>query len=122
MSFREQLNADLKGVFLNDAEFADRRTVEYDGKTYKDVAAVMSGLQEKERRQLVTTGDRAEGLYLVEAMFYCDIDDLDGNQPEKGMRIAISDADGSGFMRQFRVASSTCELGMLRLELEAIDE
>lgn len=122
MSFRDQLDADLKGVFLNEREFADRRTIVYDGVTYEDVAAVMSGLQEKNRRQLISNGDHAEGLYLVECTFYCDIDDLNGNQPEKGMRIAISDADGSGFMRQFRVASSTCELGMIRLELEAITE
>ena len=41
----------------------------------------------------------------------------------KGGRIEVNDEEGGGgFFRRFYVASSVCEMGMLRVELEAIDE
>lgn len=37
--------------------------------------------------------------------------------------IRINDQEGGGgFFREFYVASSVCEMGMLRVELEAVDE
>jgi hypothetical protein len=59
-------------------------------------------------------------LYQVSAVLHCAASDLGGNVPEKGMTIKIS--DGPTFFRAFTVASSTCELGMVRAGLEAIDE
>ena len=42
---------------------------------------------------------------------------------EKGMRIKINDTEGGGgYFSEFTVVSSVCELGMLCVELEAIDE
>ena len=42
---------------------------------------------------------------------------------ERGQRIRINDQEGGGgFFREFYVASSVCEMGMLRVELEAVDE
>ena len=47
---------------------------------------------------------------------------------EPGLEIAdginrINDQEGGGgFFREFYVASSVCEMGMLRVELEAVDE
>ncbi len=55
-------------------------------------------------------------------MLHCRIQDLGGNQPEKGTRMEISDPDDATFFRRFYVASSVCELGLLRVELEAFDE
>ena len=67
--------------------------------------------------------DHVQGLYLVSSVMHCAIDDLGGHQPERGTRIKINDEEGGGgFFREFYVASSVCELGMLRVELEAIDE
>lgn len=121
MSFKDMVYADVHGVFLNLAEFADKRTIEYDGERYEDIPIVLSGLHEKDRRQL--TSDHVQGLYLVSAVLHCAISDLDGKQPEKGQRIRINDEEGGGgFFREFYVASSVCEMGMLRVELEAIDE
>lgn len=121
MSFKDMVAADIHNVFLNTGEFAERRTVEYDGERYEDIPAVLSGLKEKDRRQLVS--DHVQGLYLVSAVLHCAIADLGGKQPEKGQRIKINDEEGGGgFFREFYVASSTCEMGMLRVELEAIDE
>ena len=50
---------------------------------------------------------------------HCDIAALGGKQPEQGCKLGI---DEDGFVRSYYVASSVCEMGMLRVELEAIDE
>ena len=121
MSFKDMVNADVRDVFLNLDEFAERRTVKMDGVEYTDIPIVLSGLKEKDRRQLQS--DHVQGLYLVHSVLHCSLTDLGGNQPEKGQRIRINDREGGkGFFREFYVASSVCEMGMLRVELEAIDE
>lgn len=121
MSFKDMVTADVHGVFLNLSEFAEKRTVRYDGELYTDIPIVLSGLKEKDRRQIAS--DHAQGLYLVHAVLHCALSDLVGFQPEKGTRIQINDREGGGgFFREFYVASSVCEMGMLRVELEAIDE
>ena len=82
MSFKDMVAADLHNVFLNLGEFAERRTVEYDGERYEDIPIVLSGLKEKDRRQLVS--DHVQGLFLVSSVLHCARDDLGGKQPEKG--------------------------------------
>lgn len=119
--FKDMVARDNQAVFLNLDEFAEKRTIKYDGSTYEDISIVLAGLKEQDRRQLVS--DHAQGLYLVSSVLHCAIDDLGGNQPEKDQRIKINDEEGGGgFFREFYVASSVCEMGMLRVELEAIDE
>ncbi len=121
MSFKDMVAADIKGVFLNLGEYAERRTIKYDGETYTDIPVVMTGMKEKDRHQL--SKDHAQGLYLVTSVLHCALEDLGGNQPEKGTRLKVNDREGGGgFFREFYVAQSDCELGMLRVELEAIDE
>lgn len=120
MSFKDMVAADIKGVFLNLDEFAEKRSIVYDGETYEDIPVVISGLKEQDRHQLES--DHAQGLYLVTSVLHCALDDLNGKQPEKGSRIKIQDDEGGAFYRSFYVASSVCEMGMLRVELEAIDE
>ena len=119
--FKDMVTADIPNVFFNTDEFAEKRTVEYDGERYVDIPIVLSGLKEQERRQIQS--DHVQGLYLVSAVLHCARFDLGGNQPEKGNRIRINDTEGDGgFFKEFYVASSVCEMGMLRVELEAIDE
>ena len=121
MSFKDMVDADNKGVFLNLGEFADKRTVKFDGDTFEDIPIILTGLKEKDRRQLVA--DHIQGLYLVSSVLHCAMKDLNGKQPEKGQRIQINDVEGGGgFFREFYVASSTVEMGMLRAELREIDE
>lgn len=117
--FKDMVASDNKKVFLNDDEHAELHTVIYDGTIYKDIPVVLSGLKEKDRRQLVTSSDHAQGLYLVTSVMHCAASDLGGIVPEKGMKIKINDGD---FFREFYVATSVNEVGMIRLELEAIDE
>lgn len=126
MSFKDMVAADIHNVFLNLGEYAELRTVVYDGVTYdgpehKGIPIVLKGIKEEERHQLVS--DHVQGLYLVSSVLHCAVDDLGGKQPERGTRIKINDEeDGGGFFREFYVAKSVCDLGMLRVELEAIDE
>lgn len=121
--FKDKVAADNLKVFLDVDKFADKRTVIYDGNTYTDIPVILSGIKEKDRRQLVSASDHAQGLYLATSVLHCSVADLGGVTPEKGQRIKINDEEGGGgFFREFYVASSVCELGMLRVELEAIDE
>ncbi len=121
MSFKEMVAADIRNVFLNPGEFAEIRTVEYDGERYEDIPITLSGPKESDRQQHVN--DRTEGLHLASAVLHCAVSDLCGNQPEKGQRIRINDeAGGGGFFREYYVVSSVCRMGMLRVGLEAIDE
>ena len=121
MSLKDVIAADVHDVFLNLNEFAEKRTVIYDGNTYSDIPIVLAGIKEKDRR--ILTNDHAQGLFLVTSVFHCALSDLGGRQPEKGMRIKINDAEGGGgFFREFYVASSIVEMGMIRCELEGIDE
>ena len=121
MSFKDMVAADIRGVFLNLDEFAEKRTIKYDGEVYQDIPIVLSGLKEQDRRQLTT--DHAAGLYQVTSVLHCALSDLGGKQPEKGCKIKINEQEGGGgFFQSFYVATSTCEMGMLRVELEAIDE
>ena len=119
--FSDMVAADIQKVFLNPNEFAVRRTVAYDGEIYEDIPIVLSGLKEQDRRQLQS--DHAEGLYQVTSVLHCALADLGGKQPEKGQTIKINDEEGgAGFFSEYYVASSVCEMGMLRVELEAIGE
>lgn len=115
--FKNMVQADIKNVFLNSSEFADLHTIIYDGETYEDVSLVMTGIKESDRPALV--GDRVQGLYLVTTVVHVAVSDLGGRVPEKGMKFKINDGD---FFEEYYVASCNNDLGMLRIELEAIDE
>ena len=121
MSFKDAVDADISNVFLNLDEFAEKRTVKYDGNIYKDIPVVLTNLKEKDRPQVQS--DHAQGLYRTSTTLHCALSDLGGDVPEKGMKLRINDrAGGGGFFKTYYVASSGCEMGMLRVELEAIDE
>lgn len=117
MSFKDMVARDNAAVFMNLGEFAEEHDIVYDHEEYKQVSCVISQLKEQDRT--TTMRDHGQGVYLVTAIFHCPKDALDGNIPEKGTKIGISDED---FMRWYYVAQSGCDLGMIRLELEALDE
>ena len=121
MSFKDMVAADNANVFTNIDEFAERRTIVYDGERYIDIPILLTKLKEKDRRQLVT--DHAQGLYLVSTVLHCMLSDIGGALPEKGQHIKINDDEGGGgFFCRYRVASSGSSMGMVRAELEAITE
>lgn len=117
MSFRDMVAADNSKVFLNTLEFADPHTIVYDGVTYENIKCVITKMKEKDRT--TTMRDHAQGLYLVSAVLHCAAADLNNIVPEKGGKIKVSDG---AFLPTYYVAQSGCDMGMIRLELEAIDE
>ena len=115
------LAADNKRVFLNTGEFASLRTIIYDGQSFVNIPVVLSGLREDERQQ--KAADHAKGLFLVKTILQCALADLEGRQPQKGARLQINNQEGGGgFFREFYIKEAVCEFGMLRLELEDMNE
>ena len=110
--FKDMVARDNARTFMNLDEFAEKRIVVYDGVTYDGATYTV----------VTTVKDHIQGLFLVSSVLHCRIQDLGGNQPEKGTRMEISDPDDATFFRRFYVASSVCELGLLRVELEAFNE
>ena len=118
MSFKDMVAADNSKVFLNTDEFGGTFDIEYDGRTYKEVDCTITQLKEQDR--VTKMRDHGQGIYLVTSIFHCSLDSLEGKQPEKGQKFGITDADG--FTEWFYVSQSGCDLNMIRLELEAMDE
>lgn len=119
--FKDMVAADIHNVFLRSDDFAELRTVKYDGEIYEDIPIVLSGPKEEDRYQLHHE-DHIQGLFQVSKVLRCARSDLGGNMPEKGCAIQINTREGGEYFKKYHVASSICELGMLRVELEAIDE
>lgn len=120
MSFKDMVASDIHGVFLNTDEFAEKRTVRYDGKTYPDVPVVLNGIKSKDRNQSMQ--DHAQGLYIVSDVMQVALSDIGGKLPERGTVIEVSTKDGGTFLRRYYIGQAQNNVGMLRLELEAIDE
>jgi hypothetical protein len=120
--FRSSLAADMRRVFLNAGEFGETVTVEYDGGAYHGVQAVISGPTESERAIRRVNTDYTQGLYKAAAVFHCAASDVGGALPEHGARFKVGRECDGGFLREYRVAESVCDGGMLRLELEMVDE
>ena len=118
MSFKDMVEADNHSVFMNLEEFGTPHTIKYDGEIYANVTCVISQLKAQDRT--VPTVDHAQGIYLVTAICHFPLESLNNIIPEKGGRIDIS--DDTGFMKRYYVAQSGCDMGMVRLELEAYDE
>jgi hypothetical protein len=117
MSFKDMVEADNLNVFLDTGFFAEHHNIRYDGVIYESVPCVITQLKEQDRSTPMS--DHAQGVYRVTAILHCRLDDIGGLLPEKGGKIHVSD---EGFMRRYFVAQSGCEMGMVRLELEALDE
>lgn len=118
--FQKMLQEDLKNVFLSCDEFAEERTIIYDGETYENVPVILSGIKEKNRTTSVT--DHAQGLHIATHVLHCARESLCGNQPEVGQRLKLSDEQNPRYFHSFYVSASLYEFGMLRVELEAITE
>ena len=117
--FREQFLDDIYNVFLNLDEFADLRTIRYDGIAYQDIPVVLEGPVSEERKRLAD--DHIYGLHLVTAVLHCAQKDLGGKLPKQGTLLEINNQEGGGgFFRKFYVAAAASEMGMLRIELEAV--
>lgn len=132
MAFKDMVEADIHGVFLNLDEFAEKRNVWYDGVTYRDVPIVLHGLKENDRKRLTygvkeqggrnSIADRVEGLYNEQRVAHLAVADIGGVLPENGRQIRISVSEGSAKFRSYRITASVLDMGMCRLELGVLTE
>lgn len=106
-SFKEQIAADISGVFLNEQEFADKHTI--DGKEMT-VVVDENELLERDKAKIGTY--QQGGLYKSRRLIYVSCEEF-GPRPPIGKQLIF---DG----RPFRVADCTEETGMLAITLEAV--
>lgn len=124
MGFKEQALQNNLKTFLDISTFGEKRTVTFDGETYsgdddEGIACVISQMKEQDR--VTVMSDHEHGIYRVSAVFHCALQDIGGSIPEKGRKFGIYDPDDD-FLREYYVGQSSCDHGMVRLELEALDE
>lgn len=118
--FREMVKQDIHRVFLNTGEFAENRTVKYDGDVYTDIPIVLEGPVEEKRDRL--TDDHILGLHKVTAVLFCARSDLGGKLPKQGSTLEIARSEKGKSFQKYYIAASTCDMGMLYVELEAIGQ
>jgi len=128
MNFKDIVQRDIRAVFLNLAEFAELRTIRYDGEEYPDIPVSLSELETTDRQRLSAEGfgrggsDGAPGLHQVTGVLFCAAADLGGKVPKHGNTIQISAQQGSTFFETYTAGLVGNEMGMLRIELEGIRE
>lgn len=114
---------DNQAVFSNPEEFAELRLITYEGVTYEGedgqgIPVVITKAREKDRRQL--KDDYGEGIFRVNATMHVDIRHLGGVMPQKGQKLYISETPD--FFQTYYIVTSANAMGMVTLELEAMDE
>ncbi len=127
MSFKDMVEDDIKGVFLNSSEFASIRKVKYDGVTYvgnENAGIPILLIKTKEMERPVPSGDNAQGIHLVSAVAHIALSDMNGILPEQKQSIFIEDGTAAGgvFFQRYKIITSELSMGMIVLELEAYDE
>ena len=119
MSFKEMVEQDNRDVFLNTEEFAERRNVKYDGITYEHIPVLLSKIRES---QFNVSGNNMEGIHRATELARFNLKDLGGVFPEQNTRISISDHLVPTFFTEYKIVTSSEEVGMVVLELEAFVE
>lgn len=107
---------DIYAVFLNTSEFAEERSIRYNGILYENIPVVITGLKQQDRRRL------ASGLHTGTTVLHCATIDIGGNLPEPSQKLRIYAEGDSGFYKDYRVTASSENMGMCRIELEQIKE
>lgn len=122
MNFKKMVEEDIHGVFLNDGEFAERRTVKYNGTLYENISVLLTKVKESEHPVIPT--ESVSGIHKVSVVVHMSLKDMRGKVPEQKQLILISDGEALGkpFFRTYRIVTSDVEMGMIVLELEAYDE
>lgn len=109
---------DIRKVFLNVDEFAEKRSVRYDGEEFPDIPVVLEGPVQEKRSRL--TDDHIQGLHMLTATLYCAQEDLGGKVPKQGAGLEITTREGGAFYQKYYVVASASRMGMLHVELEAM--
>ena len=109
--FKAQAKRDLKKVFFNDEEHADRVKVEYNGKKY-NIPVVFESDEAKERVKVMR--DNADGVFISDMTVFMSFYDLK-IMPRKETEIVI---DGTAYM----IMRTGLDAGQITLVLEVFDE
>lgn len=122
MSFKEQVQSDNLGVFLNTNEFADIHTIKYGGNTYENIKVTLIKVKQSERA--ILQSDHMRGVYVLSAKAYFDSRDVNERIPKQGSWFEIDEGEALGkpFFVRYRVATAENSMGMICLELEANNE
>lgn len=108
-TFKECVAADISNVFLNRLEFADTHTI-----NGKEMAVVVDDNELLERDKAKTTelmGARTDSVYNSRRLIYVSRAEF-GPRPANGAMLTLD-------KRTYKVKSSTEEMGVLAIELEA---
>lgn len=116
--FKDMFARDMRKVFLNTGEFAETRTVRYDGEEYPDIPVVLEGPVQEKRDRL--TDDHIRGLHMMTATLYCAQEDLGGKVPKPGTVLEIKTREERWFIHKYFIVASTSHMGMLHVEMEAM--
>ncbi len=116
--FKDMVRRDIHKVFLNTGEFAEHRTVRYDGEEYPGIPVVLEGPVQEKRDRL--TDDHIRGLHMMTAVLYCAQEDMGGKVPKQGASLEITTREGGRFFQKYYVVASASRMGMLHVELEAM--
>lgn len=106
MTFKEQLKADISGVFINQAEFAAVHAVN------GEQMPVILDDNELLERDKAKAGTNFDGLYKSRRLMFVE-KSIFGPRPAIGATLAL---DG----KMYRVQGCTEETGMLAIEIEAV--
>ncbi|MCI9224993.1 MAG: hypothetical protein HFE91_05960 [Acutalibacter sp.] len=115
MSFKERLERDISKVFLDTRFFAEERTIRYDGEEYRNVPTSLQKTGEDERQP--KADDHAQGFHLEQAVLFCARSDLAEAMPEQGAWLEINSPEAPDFFERYKIISSFCEMGMLKVGL-----
>ncbi|MCL2087650.1 MAG: hypothetical protein FWH05_08685 [Oscillospiraceae bacterium] len=111
MNFKDILNRDLKTVFFNANEHAEKAKIEYNGKKY-NIPVVTEYEGAKDRRRI--SSDHANGIFISDMTLYIAFSDLK-ILPRKETIITINGEN-------FKVVKPEFSQGMITLALEVLEE
>ncbi|WP_409969611.1 hypothetical protein RFF05_06775 [Bengtsoniella intestinalis] len=119
-NFLDMVAADNVRVFTNEAELGSKQTIICNGKEYADLTVTLTQPAQSQREAL--SDDHIQGIYKISAILNIIKRDLDV-VPEQGSKLKIKRKRQFGdFFETFYVVTVRDEFGLLRLELEALDE
>jgi len=116
--FKDMVARDIHRVFLNTGEFAETRSIKYDGVEYPDIPVVLEGPKNETRDR--QADDHARGLHMATSILYCAQSDLGGKLPKQGKSLEITTREGGHFFQKYYIVSAIDSMGMLHIELEAV--
>jgi len=109
--FKDQLKRDLKTVFHNPDEHADKVKVEYNGKRY-NIPVIFDGDSNKDRVKIMR--DNADGVFIADMTVYISFYDLK-IVPRKDTQIVIDET-------AYNIQRAGFVAGSITLDLEVLDE